>query len=991
MKLDPFELSLILKYWKTIEELTPFELQPDMLMSDLSDGINNQNANIFIWDKVKEDGKRSFQIELDKLAEKSEITEYMKIFTVCIGVVDINQYVNKVVQILRKHNPDCGTQSNDFGFFELSGTGKMCLATFKVNHFGKVLPYTFNASSALNWLALNNSSLVEGKAGTDDLALGDTIASYFFSLCRDLLKTGQTSNIPEKDLKEVYSVEYTKSKHGLRRLRDLRQSEELKVNIAFLDEVSRYICELAGIQSANSVWVVEQFQKQPHKVRDDFMNSPYLESLANLSLAVKEKNPELLLSKVLTNFFKYSHDNKVHNDILRDPRALYEIADPRLFNLGRWPDSLKKKLSVCQQIAISRICQASEYSPVVSVNGPPGTGKTTLLRDVLADVVVRRGFEIASITDIRNEEIFETSYSGATAIQVLKSNFTKDFPIIVVSNTNNAIENISKEIPLQYGFEEEECDYFSVLSNEILGKNQWSWGLLSIPLGKTANWNRAYDALFKKDKNRKSLLSKVFAEEEEKLGGFSELCKLWTKEKDNFLRTYKEVRHSLSSQYEIYRQDIKKASPSFLGSKVASILHKEDSLKDGSLYFDFSKKENLDRHLDQLYTASNLDELRTKLFLSSLKLHKLTILIHRQRFVNSIEKSFLTMGNREFSGDPLPFLGTFCFLCPLISSTLASSPVRFGKYLKGTLPWVLIDEASQVTPQSAVLMMQKAKRLIVVGDPQQLQPVVTLPRVINELLTDKNKNLRNWSPFIFSLQNLCDNMQTYGTRIGESSENSIWTGLPLRAQRRSYSPMFDISNAISYENQMVLAKERRDRTKIEALVPSFWLDINPEQEYFTNAVDDEIEAVVDVLRYIYYRLAQSNLAGELSRQKTVMIVSPFRAVAAAVKGKLKGLGVGNDFFKISRIGTTHVMQGQQADIVIFVLGSKKGENGARARLWATEPPNLINVAVSRAVETLIVIGNANEWEGLGPMSEIAYQLRMKGEGIISELPASNLD
>lgn len=115
-------------------------------------------------------------------------------------------------------------------------------------------------------------------------------------------------------------------------------------------------------------------------------------------------------------------------------------------------------------------------------------------------MVVRRGYEIAGISDIRNEEIFEITYSGTTPVQVLKPNFTKDFPIIVVSNTNNAIENISKEIPLQYGFEEEEGDYFSDLSNEIFGQNQWSWGLLSLPLGKSANWNKAYDALFKRKK-----------------------------------------------------------------------------------------------------------------------------------------------------------------------------------------------------------------------------------------------------------------------------------------------------------------------------------------------------------------------------------------------------------------------------------------------------------------------------------------------------------
>lgn len=108
--------------------------------------------------------------------------------------------------------------------------------------------------------------------------------------------------------------------------------------------------------------------------------------------------------------------------------------------------------------------------------------------------------------------------------------------------------------------------------------------------------------------------------------------------------------------------------------------------------------------------------------------------------------------------------------------------------------------------------------------------------------------------------------------------------------------MFDISNAISYENQMVLGKERRNRGSIEALIPSFWLDINPEQEYSTNAVDEEIDAVIDVLRYIYGRLVNANLRGVLSKPKTLMIVTPFRAVAAAVRGKLKGASRSNDFF-----------------------------------------------------------------------------------------------
>lgn len=131
MKLDPIELSNILKYWMTVEELTPFELQPDMLMADLSDGINTQNANIFIWDKVKEEGKRSFQIELDRLTEKFEVAEYMKIFTVCVGVVEINEYVKKVVNILSASKSKRDLEVSDIGFSSQPATERCALQLLK--------------------------------------------------------------------------------------------------------------------------------------------------------------------------------------------------------------------------------------------------------------------------------------------------------------------------------------------------------------------------------------------------------------------------------------------------------------------------------------------------------------------------------------------------------------------------------------------------------------------------------------------------------------------------------------------------------------------------------------------------------------------------------------------------------------------------------------------------------------------------------------------
>ena len=87
---------------------------------------------------------------------------------------------------------------------------------------------------------------------------------------------------------------------------------------------------------------------------------------------------------------------------------------------------------------------------------------------------------------------------------------------------------------------------------------------------------------------------------------------------------------------------------------------------------------------------------------------------------------------------------------------------------------------------------------------------------------------------------------------------------------------------------------------------------------------------------------------------------------------LQAFGVKLGEWSRERVGTIHTFQGREADTVILLLGAPKASQ-QRARQWAATPPNIINVAVSRAKKNLYVIGSATAWAGAGTSLQILQQ------------------
>lgn len=168
---------------------------------------------------------------------------------------------------------------------------------------------------------------------------------------------------------------------------------------------------------------------------------------------------------------------------------------------------------------------------------------------------------------------------------------------------------------------------------------------------------------------------------------------------------------------------------------------------------------------------------------------------------------------RKLLGD---LWSTLFLVVPVISTTFASVARMLGDLPAGSIGWLLIDEAGQALPQAAVGAIMRAKRSIVVGDPLQIPPVVTLPERLNSEICKFFKVDKSvWAAPDASAQTLTDQESRFQAAF-RSDRGPRCVGIPLLVHRRCQEPMFGILNRIAYDGQMVHAPGRVAR---EPLAP----------------------------------------------------------------------------------------------------------------------------------------------------------------------------
>jgi hypothetical protein len=387
-----------------------------------------------------------------------------------------------------------------------------------------------------------------------------------------------------------------------------------------------------------------------------------------------------------------------------------------------------------------------------------------------------------------------------------------------------------------------------------------------------------------------------------------------------------------------------------------------------------------DCHRASIAVNPELDDLRARIFLKSVELHRLTILANAQRFLanlKSVDAMLTGAGRARILLEQRPSLwDCFFFIVPVVSTTLASFDRLFAGMNQDSIGWLLIDEAGQATPQSAAGAIWRSRRAILIGDPLQIEPVFTTPLSIVDELRRRNDVDEMWSPSFESVQTLADRITQHGSRVKQDNSTSedaekIWTGMPLRTHRRCDDPMFSVANEIAYAGQMVQGNvdqhgHPKPSKMVCALGSSTWFDVQSNQTSHP-VIKAEIELLMKLIQTL-----QNPSDDAPPYTGRIFVISPFRKVMQACRENIK-------LEKLTNVecGTVHTFQGKEAEIVFLVLGTAAGGVGAGARTWASAKPNLLNVAITRAKYRLFVIGNSFEWRKQNYFSILCDTLPLK--------------
>ncbi|ACF00798.1 ATPase [Rhodopseudomonas sp. AAP120] len=274
---------------------------------------------------------------------------------------------------------------------------------------------------------------------------------------------------------------------------------------------------------------------------------------------------------------------------------------------------------------------------------------------------------------------------------------------------------------------------------------------------------------------------------------------------------------------------------------------------------------------------------------------------------------------------------------------------------------VIIDEAARCTPGELAVGMQSGRRVILVGDHKQLPPLYghELIAALGERLNIRSKRELNRSDFERAFHS------AYGKAVART----------LTSQYRMAPKIGKLVAETFYPGQE-LETERGGAPKYYEYLPRplddemVWIDTGHskhsrrEREAGSSFVNrTEAAVVISLLKVIAGTkgFVDEALVDLREEEPLVGVICMYAPQVGMIEEMLITSDLSPDFQKLVKVGTVDSYQGKENRIVILSLVRSNPERN----MGFVRAANRINVALSRAMERLIIVGSTGMFERNG--------------------------
>ncbi|MBD5415916.1 MAG: AAA family ATPase [Bacteroides sp.] len=299
----------------------------------------------------------------------------------------------------------------------------------------------------------------------------------------------------------------------------------------------------------------------------------------------------------------------------------------------------------------------------------------------------------------------------------------------------------------------------------------------------------------------------------------------------------------------------------------------------------------------------------------------------------------------------------FLSVCRLISVTSLSVKTGFP-LVDNLFDILIIDEASQCDVASALPLILRAKQVVIIGDPMQLRHITSVRREEEDAIR-VHFGLTSRPYLKYAEQSLWDYAADF---LAHANQNSF--PITLENHYRCHHDIIGYSNHQFYSRFLdtplqVKTDESRMNLPQKGMV---MIPVHGKQES-ENVNINRAEADRTV-----------NLAKELCSLQadvSIGIVTPFRHQADYIKSHL------DDSLKENvEVNTAYGFQGDEKDVIIYSLVVTDNSPQRKINWIDNVTSNQINVAVTRARQTLYVVGNADYIKRVSPeRNALGYLIR----------------